>query len=235
MTDKGKVLTLIAAIVAVMAVVGTVAIPLTNHPEFCVSCHTLKPSYDSWVKSSHRDVTCVDCHVRPGLRGLIEDKIFAGIEDVVITFFGTPSEPHDLDSHVHSSVCVSCHRAVLRVSEVSVRDLPEPVKNVGLIMSHRKHMKAFSKRNKGEGCTTCHSRVVHGTPIKGYPIIIPRGHVSLDDQPHEPREPKGSKLWNSAMADCLRCHDGKSTYEGNVLSKRCETCHLPDKIGDFLF
>lgn len=235
MANKGKVLTLIAAIVAVMAVGGTVAIPLTDHPEFCASCHTLKPSYDSWVKSSHRDVTCVDCHVRPGLRGLIEDKIFAGIEDVVITFFGTPSEPHDLESHVHSSVCVSCHRAVLRVSEVSVRDLPKPVKNVGLIMSHRKHMEAFSKRNKGEGCTTCHSRVVHGTAIKGYPIIIPRGHVSLDDQPHEPEEPKGSKLWNSAMADCLRCHDGKSTHEGKVLSKRCETCHLPDKIADFLF
>lgn len=235
MTKKGKVLTLIAAIVAVMAVGGAVAIPLTNQPEFCASCHTLKPSYDSWVKSSHRDVTCVDCHVRPGLRGLIEDKIFAGIEDVVITFFGTPTEPHDLESHVHSFVCISCHRAVLRVSEVSVRDLPNPVKNVGLIMSHRKHMKAFENRKKGEGCTTCHARVVHGTPIKGYPIIIPRGHVSLDDQPHEPNMPKESKLWHSAMSDCLRCHDGTSTHEGKVLSKRCETCHLPDKIGDFLF
>ncbi len=235
MTKKSKVLTLIAAIVAVMAVGGTIAIPLTNHPEFCASCHTIKPSYDSWVKSSHRDVTCVDCHVRPGLRGLIEDKIFAGIEDVMITFFGTPTDPQNLESHVHSSVCISCHRAVLRVSEVSVRDLPKPVKNVGLIMSHRKHMEAFEKRNKGEGCTTCHARVVHGSPIKGYSIVIPRGHVSMDDQPHEPGEPKNSKLWKSAMADCLRCHDGKSTYEGKILSKRCETCHLPDKIGDFLF
>ena len=52
MTNKGKVLTLIAAIVAVVAVGGTVAIPLTNHPEFCASCHTLKPSYDSWASSS---------------------------------------------------------------------------------------------------------------------------------------------------------------------------------------
>lgn len=235
MTNKGKVLTLIASIGAVMAVGGTVAIPLTNHPDFCASCHTIKPSYDSWVNSSHRDVTCVDCHVRPGLRGLIEDKIFAGIEDVAITFFGTPTEPHELESHVHSSVCISCHRAVLRVSEVSVRDLPKPVKNVGLIMSHRKHMHAFDKRKKGEGCTTCHARVVHGASIKGYPIIIPRGHVSLDDESHEPREPNDSKLWHSAMADCIRCHDGKTTYEEKVLSKRCETCHLPDKIGDFLF
>ena len=235
MSDTGKVLTVIAIIVVAVAVGGAVAIPLTNQPTFCASCHTIKPAYDSWTTSSHRDVTCVDCHVRPGLTGFIEDKVIAGLEDVAITVFGTPTEPHNLESHVESSVCISCHRAVLRVSEVSTRDLPKPVKDVGLIMSHRKHMKAFEERNKGEGCTTCHARVVHGSPIKGYPIIIPRGHVSVDDQPHEPSEPKDSKLWQSAMADCVRCHDGKTTHQGKVLSKRCESCHLPDKIGDFLF
>ena len=235
MSDTGKVLTVIAILVVAVAVGGAVAIPLTNQPTFCASCHTIKPAYDSWTRSSHRDVTCVDCHVRPGLTGFIEDKVMAGLEDVAITVFGTPTEPHDLQSHIESSVCINCHRAILRVSEVSTRDLPKPVKDVGLIMSHRKHMKAFEERKKGEGCTTCHARVVHGSPIKGYPIIIPRGHVSVDDQPHEPSEPKDSKLWQSAMADCVRCHDGKTTHQGKVLSKRCESCHLPDKIGDFLF
>ena len=235
MTAKGKVLTLIIAIAVVVAVGGAVAIPLTNHPKFCASCHTIKPAYESWAMSTHREVTCVDCHVRPGLHGFIEDKVLAGLEDVAITIFGTPTEPHNLQSTVYSEVCISCHRAVLRVSEVSSRDLPKPVKDVGLIMSHRKHMHAFAERKKGEGCTTCHARVVHSSPIKGYPIIIPRGHVSLDDQRHEPDLPKDSKLWQSTMADCLRCHDGKATHGGKVISKRCETCHLPDKIGDFLF
>jgi cytochrome c nitrite reductase small subunit len=231
----GKSLSLIAAALFVLALGGAAAIPLTNHPKFCASCHTIKPSYDSWVRSSHKEVTCVDCHVRPGLSGFIHDKVFAGIKDVAITFFGTPTDPHNLESHVSSSVCISCHRAILRVTEVSTRDLPAPVKEVGLIMSHRKHMEAFEKRGKGEGCTTCHGRVAHGEPIKGYPIVIPRGHVNLDDQPHEPDLPKGSVLWKANMADCLRCHDGKQTYEGQVLSERCETCHLPDKIGGFLF
>ncbi|MEO8327029.1 MAG: cytochrome c3 family protein, partial [Nitrospirota bacterium] len=128
-----------------------------------------------------------------------------------------------------------CHRAILRVTEVSVRDLPAPVKDVGLIMNHREHMEAFEKRGQGEGCTTCHGRVVHGSPIKAYPIVIPRGHVKLDDQSHEPDHPKDSVLWKADMADCLRCHDGKQSYKGEVLSNRCETCHLPDKIGGFLF
>lgn len=233
MIRPSNVFVLLAA--AVLVVGGAVAIPLTNEPTFCASCHTIKPSYDSWTRSSHREVTCVACHVRPGLRGFLEDKVLAGLEDVAITFFGSPREPHELVSRVESSVCLGCHRAVLRISEVSVRDLPKPVKDVGLVMSHRTHMAAFEKRGQGEGCTTCHARVVHGNPIKGYPIVIPRGHVSLDDRPHEPDWPRDSPLWRSSLADCLRCHDGKTTYEGRVLTKRCETCHLPEKIGDFLF
>ncbi|MDR4482570.1 MAG: NapC/NirT family cytochrome c [Nitrospirales bacterium] len=231
----GKGLTLIAATLLVLALGGAAAIPLTNQPAFCASCHTIKPSYDSWLRSSHKDVTCVDCHVRPGISGFIQDKVIAGIEDVAITFLGTPTEPHNLESHVSSSVCIGCHRAILRVTEVSVRDLPTPVKDVGLIMNHREHMEAFEKRGQGEGCTTCHGRVVHGAPIKGYPIVIPRGHVKLDDQPHEPDHPQDSVLWKANMADCLRCHDGDQRFEGEELSNRCETCHLADKLGGFLF
>lgn len=231
----GKSLTLILATFVVLAIGGAAAIPLTNQPTFCASCHTIKPAYDSWVRSSHKDVTCVDCHVRPGISGFLHDKVYAGLEDVAITFFGTPTEPHDLQSHVYSSVCLGCHRAILRVNELPARDLPAPVKEVGLIMDHREHMKAFEQRGKGEGCTTCHSRVVHGAPIKNYPIVIPRGHVQLDDQPHEPNLPLDSKLWKTTMTDCMVCHDGKQAHEGNVLSNKCETCHLPDKIGEFLF
>ncbi len=232
---KPKSLTFLFLAAVGFAVAGAVAVPLTNHPEFCASCHTIRPSVDSWKMSSHKEVTCVDCHVRPGLTGFIEDKVLAGLGDVAITWFGTPTEPHNLQAHVASSVCIGCHRAVLRVSEVSTRDLPPPVNNTGLIMSHRKHMQAFENRKKGEGCTTCHSQVVHGKPVKGYPIVIPRGHVQLDMDPHYPDYPEGSVLWNASLADCVRCHDGNATYEGKVLSKKCETCHLAEKISDFLF
>ena len=230
-----KSLTLVLATLVVLALGGAAAIPLTNQPTFCASCHTIQPSYDSWAQSSHREVTCVDCHVRPGFSGFLHDKVLAGLEDVAITLLGTPTEPHDLQSHVDSAVCLDCHRAILRVTEVSVRDLPPPVKDVGLIMSHRQHITAFDARGQGEGCTTCHGRVVHGRPIKGYPIVLPRGHVDLDDRPHEPDLPQDSLLWKATMVDCLRCHDGKQTHNGQVVSNRCETCHLPEKIGGFLF
>lgn len=235
MTFNRKAFAVLALCAGVLAIAGLVAIPVTNHPNFCAQCHTIRPSVESWAKSTHRDVTCVDCHVRPGLYGFLHDKVRAGIKDVAITLFGTPTEPHNLQASVDSKVCLGCHRAILRVSEVSTRDLPAPVNEIGLIMNHRTHMEAFAKRGMGEGCTTCHARVVHGAPVKGYPIVIPRGHVKLDSAPHYPSHPEDSALWKSALADCVRCHDGKSTFEGRVLKKDCGACHLEEKISDFLF
>ena len=227
--------TVILAIVAGAMALGGAAIPLTDHPKFCATCHNIAPSYESWVKSSHKEVACESCHVRPGLEGFLRDKAYAGTKDVLITIFGTPTDAHNLNAKVHSEVCLSCHREILRVSEVAPRDLPAPVKDVGLIMSHRKHMEAFAKRGQGEGCTTCHSRVVHETPIKGYPIVLPRGHIAVDSKPLYPDHPRDSVLWKKGTADCFRCHDGKTEHEGKVLGKKCDTCHLPDKIKDYLF
>jgi hypothetical protein len=188
------------------------------------------------MTSTHKDVTCVDCHVRPGVEGFLYDKVRAGLKDVAIYLFDSPTDAYNLQASVASEVCLGCHQAILRVSEVAVRDLPTPVKDVGLIMSHRKHMDAFSKRGQGEGCTTCHARLVHDKPIKGYPIVIPRGHVSADPEPHRPSYPQDSRLGKAALADCFRCHDGKTTHDGKVVSRKCETCHIPEKIaGSLLF
>jgi nitrate/TMAO reductase-like tetraheme cytochrome c subunit len=229
MEHKSKLLVIAAVIVGALALSGA-AVPLTNHPKFCSSCHNIRPSYESWLVSTHKSVTCVDCHVRPGLKGFLHDKVRAGLKDVAIYVFGTPTPAHDLKGPVATEVCLGCHQAILKVSEIATRDLPPPVKDVGLVMSHRKHMDAFAKRGKGEGCTTCHARVVHDKPIKGYPIVIPRGHVSADDKPYYPEYPEGSRLREAALKDCFRCHDGKSHYEDRVLSRKCDTCHIPEKI-----
>ena len=223
-------------IVAGATALGGITSSLTNHPEFCAGCHTIAPSYASWAKSSHKDVTCVACHVRPGLEGWLHDKVGAGVRDAAVYWFGTPTASHNLTAKVESEVCLNCHRHILRVSEVAPRDLPSPVKEVGLVMDHRRHMDAFPIRGQAEGCTTCHAGVVHDEPIKGYPIVIPRGHVSADTKPWNPTYPEGSALRTRALNDCFRCHDGKAEHRGKVLDRKCETCHLPEKIsGALLF
>lgn len=235
MNSTARTTLVLAVMVGAVALAG-IAIPLTDQPEFCAGCHTIAPSYQSWAKSSHKDISCVACHVRPGFQGWLTDKVLAGARDTAITFLGTPTEAHNLKATVDSGVCVSCHRHILRVSEIAPRDLPLPVNDVGLVVGHRQHMEAFTVRGQGEGCTTCHAGVVHDAPIKSYPIVIPRGHVSADSKPWYPTHPEGSALRARALNDCFRCHDGTTQYRGKVLNKKCDTCHLSDKIrGALLF
>ena len=113
--------TAILAIVAGAMALGGAAVPLTDHPKFCASCHNIAPSYDSWIKSSHKEVECVTCHVRPGVEGFLRDKAYAGTKDVLIAVFGTPTDAHNLNATVHSEVCLSCHREILRVDRKSTR------------------------------------------------------------------------------------------------------------------
>lgn len=228
--------TLVVSIIAGAAALGGLVIPATDQPTFCAGCHTIAPSYDSWAKSSHKDVSCVACHVRPGVGGWLSDKVWAGTRDAASYFLGNAPDAHNLRATVESEVCLNCHRHILRVSEVASRDLPAPVNSVGLVMNHRQHMRAFQTRGQGEGCTTCHAGVVHDEPIKGYPTVIPRGHVSADSQPWYPNHPEGSYLRTRGLSDCFRCHDGKTQFQDKVLDRKCETCHLAEKIsGALLF
>jgi len=75
---------------------------------------------------------------------------------------------------------------------------------------------------------------VHEQPIKGYPIVMPRGHLSADNKLWYPDHPEGSYLRTRALTDCFRCHDGKTEHEGKVVSRTCETWHLPEKISKAL-
>jgi hypothetical protein len=97
-------------------------------------------------------------------------------------------------------------------------------------------MEAFKKRGKGEGCTTCHATVVHAKPYKDYKIVIPRGHIKLDDIPKaEKASIEATMVKAHRAADCFRCHDGKTEYEGKVLSRKCLTCHVSENLSELLF
>ncbi|GAB4416734.1 MAG: hypothetical protein OHK0032_12750 [Thermodesulfovibrionales bacterium] len=33
-----------------------------NNPNFCVSCHLMKPAFEAWQKSEHQNINCHECH-----------------------------------------------------------------------------------------------------------------------------------------------------------------------------
>src|SRR5207245_10398143 len=94
--------TIALALVACVLAFGAVATPITSQPTFCADCHTIAPSYESWVKSSHREVTCVACHVRPGIEGWLRDKAWAGTKDVEMYLVGAPTDARNMPSRVDS-------------------------------------------------------------------------------------------------------------------------------------
>ena len=174
--------TIALALVACVLAFGAVATPITSQPTFYAGCHTIAPSYESWVKSSHREVVCVACHVRPGIEGWLRDKAWAGTKDVAIYLYGAPTDPRNLQAKVDSAACLSYHRNILRMSEVAPRDLPPPVNDVGLVISHLNISKRLRSAAKGRAVRRTISGVVHERPIKGYPIVMPRGHLSADNK-----------------------------------------------------
>ncbi|KKL95034.1 hypothetical protein LCGC14_1858710 [marine sediment metagenome] len=51
----------------VIAVLGVKVSMYLNTPEFCGSCHEMKPFVESWATSAHRTVACNTCHRRSKL------------------------------------------------------------------------------------------------------------------------------------------------------------------------
>ena len=46
-------------------------------PQFCNSCHIMRPYVDAWKVSKHHEVACVQCHYPPGLRDTLWVKFQA--------------------------------------------------------------------------------------------------------------------------------------------------------------
>ena len=73
-----RILVPVAILVIVLGAVGTVGfVQISSQPGFCKSCHIMRPYYDSWTTSSHRNVPCIQCHIAPGIRAEAMTKIQA--------------------------------------------------------------------------------------------------------------------------------------------------------------
>ncbi|MFN7181473.1 MAG: NapC/NirT family cytochrome c [Planctomycetota bacterium] len=48
-----------------------------SQPEFCNSCHIMKPYYKAWAVSTHKNVACVKCHFEPGIENELRGKWLA--------------------------------------------------------------------------------------------------------------------------------------------------------------
>ncbi len=230
---------LVIVAVAAIPMVGVPAVALahytTSSPEFCLSCHatgeTPNRGIPSKVHPSYDQVSCVDCHAKPG------QIVFEGYVN------GFQAEPERVSSN-----CIRCH------SDMPKRTDQAGFKfNVrGIAINHQVHL------DRGVSCVTCHSNVAHDTetPQTNRPRMetcytchsqsesctkchaggIPQAEPSRETvgrravPPPQPPKPAGSDASKpaegAASAPAAAVVPAASIEEGKGLfSKLCIACH----------
>ncbi|MBE0446785.1 MAG: NapC/NirT family cytochrome c [Actinobacteria bacterium] len=139
---------LLSVVVIGIAVLSGGTLWATSQSGFCQSCHEMKEDYRAWQASTHKDVSCISCHIGPGAINFIQHKIVA-VKEVAYHITGNYEKPINknatLSESLPSSHCASssCH------------DSPGKISNERLIFDHDKH------KNTNLNCAYCHNRVAH--------------------------------------------------------------------------
>lgn len=193
-----KALILICGLILVVLLGTAGAIQMTMSPEFCSKCHVMAPEYATWKASSHLEVACVECHIKPGLKNLILHKISA-IKEIYLYVTGTYERPIKMGHKLEDGICTQCHSTNRAITPSG-----------DLIVPHDKH--ALKKVM----CVECHSGVAHGniaarkvTQDGNYQVWT--SDYGLKQMSKEYTEPK--------MNICLDCHVKRG------ITQACEACH----------
>ncbi|GAB4263053.1 MAG: hypothetical protein Kow0092_13720 [Deferrisomatales bacterium] len=148
---KGLLVFCVVAFVGLI-VLTVVALKATASPKFCGSCHNMKTYIESWEQSSHREVSCLECHFEPGVWGELKGKWKAQTH-VVMKITGTaPPRPH---TQISDASCLreGCH-AIPELAETAITFK-------GVKFDHGTHLGEL-RRGKKLKCVSCHSQIVQG-------------------------------------------------------------------------
>lgn len=156
----------ILLLAAIVLVISSGAVVVSEQPGFCNSCHIMNTYYDSWKISTHSEVNCLECHLQPGFIGHVKGKIngLAQAVDCIVGRVGTKPSATVLDESCLRSECHSTEE--LLETDVDFNSIKFTHKNhmnkvvnginitCGTCHSHFEGDKHFSV-NK-EVCYTCH-------------------------------------------------------------------------------
>jgi nitrate/TMAO reductase-like tetraheme cytochrome c subunit len=172
---------------AFIALLGSAygVVELTSTPTFCKTCHEMAPEYQTFQASAHNQISCVQCHVEPGIKNELVHKV-ESLKEVYYHVVGVPN-PIAQTVPVMKVNCGQCHsdnRLVSATGDIKV--------------NHKGHIK------EGIPCITCHSGVVHAKAVE-------RGLNTHDTYDLWTKEnaPKlmNEKFMKPNMGTCIDCHD----------------------------
>ncbi len=83
-------------------------------PEFCSACHVMQPERQAFERSPHSGIECAECHIAPGLSGLVKAKMDGTFQliDLALNRYERPIPPpgHKLARTAVADNCKQCHR-----------------------------------------------------------------------------------------------------------------------------
>ncbi len=218
---------------AVAGLLGFIlAVEITERPSFCRSCHIMEPYYQSWRESSHRDVSCIECHYAPGLRSTFRGKM-QGLSQLAKYFTGTQGTRPWAEVEDASCLRPGCHEKRLLEGVVDFN---------GVRFDHKPHL-TEERRGRRLRCTSCHAQMVMGSHLtvttstcitchfKDRPEEAPiAGCLGCHNVPSETLALPGGRVFVHADVvkrgvSCLSCHASLTVGDGFVPKSRCFVCH----------
>ena len=218
----------------------------TSRPQFCNSCHIMEPYYKSWQESSHKDVSCIDCHFPPGFGGKVRGKMLGLVQ---LAKYVTASEGPRPSAEIPDASCLrsGCHETRLLSGRVTFQGVP---------FDHSHHLGEL-RRGKKLRCTSCHSQIVQGSHMKVTTSTCFLCHfkegrfnegLGACTRCHQIPDKKfdlgGGVMFTHELAyergvDCVNCHGDLIRGKGEVPRERCAVCHNREsdlkRIDDHVF
>ncbi len=230
-----KLFIAIGVLFVIFIVVSAALIHFTEKPEFCNTCHLMKPYHKAWTESAHKDVSCLKCHIEPGLKSHIKGKI-DGLMQVLEYASGRYSEKPVATVRDISCLQEGCHeKESLRNKKIMFKDKvefhhkthwqehPELGKNISLRCATCHMWLTFDKHVAVDEntCFICHFKTV---PVEMITEQCTKCHTGIS-------ETETHREYMAEGMHCADCHDTIKTTDAPVLKQMCYFCHADqDKL-----
>lgn len=207
MTRRGLIIA--GALLATVLVVLAVVVPVVSvlRPEYYDRFPEIKLRMTHWATSTHSRIPCGDCHIGPGVGGLVSFTV-----ETIPKFYSQLAQGPDETNLLKPPARVACQKCHTSYRSVAPSG--------DLLIPHRAHVEVL-----GLECVVCHKDLVHTMNRRGF--NRPEMELCLA-QCHD---------GDTATNECVKCHTRKQTPETHLASdwlqthgsraafEDCDQCH----------
>lgn len=209
-TDRPLIVILIFAVVSFTIYTGHKYYKYTNSdPQYCELCHLMKETYNSWRVSSHKNITCQECHAMSmlGQNKLLFSYVFTS---------GKSKTKQDHGSIAPWKSCKDCHLGEAEQGAIIMRKSYGHARHVFMekINCNKCHTADTHNFIPHENlCLKCHEdKGVHGMGMESFACLSCHVYSQTAAMPKKQQ--------------CVKCHKNipQRAPMGTV---DCQNCHKP--------